>query len=293
MKELLEKLVLIASRLDKRGLVKQADAVDSVVEKLAAEQMWLWPRLSPMGPATEEEFEEKYTTRAEELVPKIESYYPWEKEEDYGKLYHATVSMPEIHEEGFRSRRETGIEGLGGGGSASERLTSITYNPEAANAIADQLVESVPIARGKVDIEGILDILYDRSYGMIDDNVIIKYFNLDDRFYDAEYDEILEEVKKRVKNIDDKWDMYVGLLDQLSKEMVDADQRYLIDMVIASDREDVAKIDVEKIGVVPVAVRKGTEAFHEPGEEELRVPPESLTVGDYPYIEKYEKERIG
>ena len=82
MKGLLEKLVSIATRLDEKGLVKQADVVDLVIEKLAAEQMWLWPRLNPSGTMPEEEFKEKYTTKAEDLVPKIEDYYPWERDED-------------------------------------------------------------------------------------------------------------------------------------------------------------------------------------------------------------------
>ncbi len=69
-------------------------------------------------------------------------------------LYHATVAISAIQREGFKTKKETGVEGLGGG---SSDLISFTSSYRLAKEIAIALKELVLVAKGQIKYEDIIN----------------------------------------------------------------------------------------------------------------------------------------
>ena len=298
---ILEQLASIANALDDIGMTKYASDVDVIFVKLAQTQLELWKKFNPGGDWPKKKFEKEYVTRVKDVPFEREEYIPEIEDEDYGKLYHTTIDWPSLSQQGFKSRRETGRVGLGGGGSESERLSSVTYSPNAAYQIAEQLRESVPIARGQLNVDKVLDLLSQRIYPYFGDeyfyDLLHRYLksigveearNIDLDFESNAYEKLEELARRNIKTPDDLWNLYIGMLDLAGRELSDdVEFRPLMDMIIVTPREQIAQIDVSKIKTIPAALRRGALAKHYPGEEELRVNPKDLWIGDWEFIKKH------
>ncbi|NIN68425.1 MAG: hypothetical protein GTO63_27700, partial [Anaerolineae bacterium] len=228
---------------------------------------------------------EDWTDDALEFVARqdIEDFvyeWQWGEPTEKARLWHATTNQPALEAEGFK----TGVSaGLGG---PRPDLVSATYSEYKASSIADQLREAVPIARGDASPAEVLDIVVQRvgagdaPGGAWD---VLRAGGVDVPDWSL-WDELDPWAWVDENYGDEAYTLYQELLQGNVREIeeVSGVPEGIIDNIINSDAETVAKIDPDKIGVVQVEARKGATPEHVWQERELRFTPTDVRVAGQP-----------
>ena len=133
------------------------------------------------------------------------------------------------------------------------------------------------------------------SHELGDDNPLTqmlskKEFTDENEFFDA--------VAPLLKTPKDRYEFYKDSLRSWSRNMGEYESgwdneggRPHNDMVVVSDWKDIKHLDPDKIGVVPVSIRRGATVHHNQGEEELSTGHHNVLVGDYDYHQKNARDQ--
>lgn len=216
-------------------------------------------------------------------------------------LYHATVDLPGVMEQGLRSGADLGTTALAG----TPGVVSITYDPYHAAGIAENLQMSIRAARGEMGYDEIFDWFNSRNNGLLEQVAQHGFLNglgLDsnaieritgDPFWTPHTMKELGEVYKLAKEsgagVYSPYEL-IQHLDQNVSSWTDQVWGPTVrptQVGIYTDEATMAAMDPDKVGIVKVAVPKQpTDVQMVPSEFEFRLSPEEVMVlsgGDAPF----------
>lgn len=267
---------IVRFKLEKGKIPKQVKDLQSLLSELDITDLLEAERStefeSPKRVITK--LPENYVKTAEAIPPETRQIYGINAEQE---LYHVTTAKNKVYEEGLKPRKETDMEGLGGGykNIAPDKI-SLTYSEEKASIIKEDLILAVKAAKHQVKPSDIL-----------------KHFGK--RIGDISFDEnLFRELgylkgSKEAKNLEKLYQKidkdYQGKEYEFYKITEEFAMKYLDETLlpeqitgITASKEKLAQIDPEQIDIVKVAVRKDSKLDIIPDELEIRVNPEDVLV---------------
>lgn len=183
-------------------------------------------------------------------------------------LYHATPFMKEILSGGFKTKKEAGIEALGGD---TQDAISFTSDLQIAKEIVRSLIEAINIAHGKFNIGHIIKLA--KSEG-------INTKKFEDWISTMQWRSMKQQVRTGKKKglytpselEPSRYDDIKYVTFELYKEyLAKSDLRYN-PLFFGIDINNFAKMDVNNVGVLACQVQMDTVIRYLHGMEEYRVP---------------------
>jgi len=174
------------------------------------------------------------------------------KHKDQDVLYHATVSMNKVLSQGLKTKKEAGVEGLGGGPTD---LISLTGDYRIAREIARTTRDMIAIAKGQVREEEILN--QAKKDGI-------------------DVEKMVKDTKYRAGSGDSHEDYLIKLFNTYLWAAEDKGIRYN-PTFWGADVERFKNLDPNQVGVLAVLTDMSkVESYRGIGEEEFRVPSDAV-----------------
>lgn len=186
-------------------------------------------------------------------------------------MWHVTTAKDKVLAEGLKSRRQTGLKGLGGGvGDQSPDKVSVTFSYAQASAIAERLETAALCATNQISLSDVID-----QFSVSDDS---PYFVA----------QSLQAPSQTWEDWDafDEWvnQEYAGQAYRLLQDLDDnardteTEWQYGQRVGLTSEESEMAKINPDQIAILDVAIRLNADVEHIADEAEIRVHPEDVWV---------------
>lgn len=191
-------------------------------------------------------------------------------------LFHVTTAKDKVMAEGLKSRKETGSVGLGGGvQNAAPSKVSVTFDEGHANQISDRMQLAIRAAKGEVEPDEVLNRIT-QDAGLADDepHEIAQALHAPEDTYE-DWDKFNDWFHENYKK-EDSYELLQDLDDALPR--IFEGEGSPVRVGFTASKEQMAKLDPEQVGILPVEARIGAKTEHVPEEAELRFAPEDLRV---------------